>query len=82
MPTVAPYFFTPEGLPGDLVQVYPEIEDGEVSYWIVESPSGECFAKICNVSSFWYGHLHDECDSFIANRGSKILHAGYISQEE
>ena len=63
--TVAPYFMTPDPLPGTLCQVLSKQEV-------------ELFSKLDKTNKYYSGHIHCDDDScLIRPDDSKVYHQGY-----
>lgn len=72
IPTMEPYFFSPKGLPGKLVQLFQEGEAGGDDYARLR----ESYRK---EAAGWVAHIHVEDDSFLRTpAGEEVLHAGYV----
>lgn len=68
--TVAPYFMTPEPLPGELYQVEDDDDDDDDEYAL--------FIKLSKTGSHYFAHTHCDDDSILIRPDkTKLFHKGY-----
>jgi hypothetical protein len=82
--SVGPLFFNlSDKLPGDVLQIYPDLDDPEHKAWILPNDDGTMYARIYDPKDCWHAHIHMDNDSFLAtDEGRDIFHAGKVSDEE
>lgn len=71
IPTMEPYFFSPKGLPGKVLLLFPEDDQSDEDYERLR----ESYRK---EAAGWVAHIHVEDDSYLQTpTGEEVLHAGY-----
>jgi hypothetical protein len=82
--SMGPLFYDlSDKLPGDVSQLYPDLDDLKHNAWIITTDDGSMYARIYDPKGCWYAHIHMDNDSSLTtDEGRDIFHAGKVSDEE